>query len=61
MAAPQVLKQTKIPGFDTLPKDKRIYEVQKYRKAEIFRLQKTNAKAYKQAKKIIKKPKNIFT
>ena len=45
------LEQTKIPGFDTLPKDKRIYEVQKYRKSEIFRLQKTNAKAYKQAKK----------
>ena len=41
------LEQVKIPGFETFPRDKRIYEVQKYRKAELLRLQKSNIPAYR--------------
>ena len=44
------IEQIKIPGFNSIPRDKRIYEVQKYRKAEILKLQKINPKAYKQAR-----------
>lgn len=45
------LEQTKIHDFDNLSKDKRIYEVEKYRKSELIRLQKINSKQYKQTKK----------
>ncbi|MCL2442986.1 MAG: DUF3800 domain-containing protein [Treponema sp.] len=45
------LEQSKIPGFDKLPRDKKSYEIHKYRKAELLRLQKMNAKTYKQTKK----------
>lgn len=45
------IEQSKIPGFESLPKDKRIYEVQKYRKAELLKLQKGNNKtSHKQTK-----------
>jgi hypothetical protein len=45
------LEQTKIPGFDGMPKDQRIYEVTKYRNAELLRLQKVGRKAYMQTRK----------
>jgi len=45
------IEQVKIPSFSTLPWDKRIYEVQRYRKGEILRLQKVNIKTYRQTKK----------
>jgi hypothetical protein len=45
------IEQSKIPGFESLSIDKRIYEVQKYRKAELLRLQRANHKSYKQTKK----------
>ncbi|MDR1838066.1 MAG: DUF3800 domain-containing protein [Treponema sp.] len=45
------IEQSKIPGFESLSIDKRIYEVQKYRKAELLGLQKANHKSYKQTKK----------
>ena len=46
------LEQTKIPGFDTMSFADRRSEVIKQRKAEIFRVKKTNnSKALKQLKK----------
>ena len=45
------IEQTRIPGFESLPKAQRIYEVQKYRKTELLRLQKGNSKLYTQTKK----------
>ena len=45
------LEQAKIQNFTSFPRDRRIYEIQKYRKAELLRLQKTNVKTYKQTKK----------
>jgi len=45
------IEQSKIPGFESFPRDKRIYEVQKYRKAELLRLQNGKNGAYKQTKK----------
>jgi len=45
------IEQSKIPGFESLPKDQRVYEIQKYRKAELLKLQKGNNKSYKQTKK----------
>jgi hypothetical protein len=45
------IEQSKIPNFDSLSRDKRIYEVDKYRKEELFKLQKRNHKLYKQTKK----------
>jgi hypothetical protein len=45
------LEQAKIKGFDSMPKSQRIYEVEKYRKAEILRLQKIGGKTYKQTEK----------
>ena len=48
------IEQSKIPDFESLPKDQRIYEVQKYRKTELLRLQKgNNNKSYIQTKKTI--------
>jgi hypothetical protein len=45
------IEQSKIPDFDSFPIDKRIYEVNRYRNAEILRLQKRGGQPYKQAKK----------
>jgi hypothetical protein len=45
------LEQSRVPNFDSLPYSKRIYEVEKLRKAELFRLQKLGGKSYKQVKK----------
>ena len=45
------IEQSKISDFNILTKDKRIYEVEKIRKAELLRLQKSNAKQYAQTKK----------
>lgn len=45
------IEQSKINGFDKLTGDERRSEVLKLRKAEIFRLQKTNPSYLKQAKK----------
>ena len=45
------IEQFKIPNFESLPKDRRIYEVQKYRKAELLRLQNEKKGLYKQTKK----------
>jgi hypothetical protein len=45
------IEQSKIPGFESFPRDKRIYEVNKYRNAEILRLQKRGGQPYKQTKK----------
>lgn len=44
-------EQLKVKDFDKLSKPKRIYEVEKLRKTELLRLQKTNSKLYKQTKK----------
>lgn len=45
------LEQSQIPNFETLDKAKRISGVQKIRKAELLRLQKTNRTQYKQTRK----------
>ena len=45
------IEQSKIPNFESLPKDQRVYEIQKYRKTELLRLQKGNNKSYTQTKK----------
>jgi len=44
-------EQSKIPQFEMLTKDKRIYEVDKIRKAELLKLQKGSNKSYSQIKK----------
>ena len=45
------IEQRKISNFDLLPIDKRIFEIEKYRRAELLRLQKVNNKQYSQTKK----------
>jgi len=45
------LEQSKIPNFDSLDYSVRRYEVERYRKTELLRLQKTGDKGYKQMKK----------
>jgi hypothetical protein len=45
------LEQSRISNFEKLPEEKRIYEVEKIRKAEILRLQKIGGSKYKQARK----------
>jgi len=48
-------EQRKIKDFESLDRHQRIYEVEKLRKSEILRLQRSpNRKAYKQAKKTYK-------
>lgn len=54
------VEQSKIIDFDSLSKDKRIYEVQKYRRVELLRLQKANSKSYKQTKKNYKETNNYI-
>ncbi|MDD3730430.1 MAG: DUF3800 domain-containing protein [Endomicrobiaceae bacterium] len=44
-------EQLKVKDFDSLPIPKRIYEVDKLRKTELLKLQRTNTKLYKQTKK----------
>ena len=52
------IEQSKIRDFESLNKHQRIYEVEKIRKIEILRLQKSkNKKAYKQMKKNYNKTK----
>jgi hypothetical protein len=54
----EYIEQSKITGFESLPKDKRVYEVQKYRKAELLRLQRANNRSktsYTQTQKNYKK------
>ena len=43
--------QNKISNFDKLTKTQRLQEINKYRMRELYRLQKTNHKMYKQTKK----------
>ena len=46
------IEQSKIPYFASLSRDKRIYEVQKYRRAELLKLQNAkNKSAYNQTRK----------
>jgi len=45
------IEQSKISSFESLSWDRRRYEVQKYRKAELLRLQNNKKNAYKQARK----------
>jgi hypothetical protein len=45
------IEQSKIPNFDTLSLDKRVYEVSKYRNTELLKLQKTGNKHYVQTKR----------
>jgi hypothetical protein len=45
------LEQSRISNFEKLPEEKRIYEVEKIRKAEILKLQKIGGSTYKQARK----------
>lgn len=45
------LEQSRIPNFERLDKAQRISEVQRYRRAELLRLQRTNRSLYKQTKK----------
>jgi len=54
------IEQFKILDFESLPKDQRIYEMQKNRKAELLKLQKGNNKAYTQTKKNYKETENYI-
>ena len=45
------IEQIKIPNFEALPYNTRIYEVNKYRKADIFKLQNKGGSTLKQKKK----------
>jgi hypothetical protein len=54
------IEQSKILDFEALSKDKRIYEVQKYRKAELLRLQKSNNNSYRQTRKNYKETENYI-
>lgn len=54
------LEQSRIHNFDELDRDKRISEVQKIRRAELLRLQRTNQKLYKQTRKNYLKTENYI-
>jgi len=54
------IAQAKIPNFESLPRNTRIYEVNKYRNAEILKLQKKGGKPYKQTKKNYKETENYI-
>jgi len=54
------IEQSKISGFESLPWDKRIYEVQKYRKAELLRLQNVKKMHINKPRKITKKQSILF-
>ena len=45
------IEQRKVGGFESLDKDRRIYEVTKLRNLELLRLQNSNKKLYRQTKK----------
>jgi hypothetical protein len=54
------IEQNKIPNFDKLPRDVRIYEVQKIRKTVLFGLQKSGGSKYRQQKKNFKETENYI-
>jgi len=49
------IEQRKITNFEKMDFKQRIYEMQKYRTQELYRLQKTNSKQYHQTKKNYRK------
>lgn len=45
------LEQSQIPDFETMDRASRIFEVKKFRRAELLRLQKKNPRLYRQTRK----------